>query len=106
MVVASQPTVRQPARVVDPMVEEEPLFPAHYAEERRPQKGGFFSLFGSRPRYDAPPAREAAPPAPKAQAPQAIPKARTTQAVQPIEEEAAEPGEDLEIPSFLRRLAN
>ncbi|HWT51528.1 MAG TPA: cell division protein FtsZ, partial [Caulobacter sp.] len=98
----AQPAPRQVTRIVDPMVEEaseEPLFPEHnYYEERRPQKqGGFFSMFGGgRQRYE------------QQSAPQA--QARSTQSVrpqlQPIETPQADDGEDLEIPSFLRRLAN
>jgi cell division protein FtsZ len=88
-------------RIVDPMVadeeEDEPLFGEAVFEDRRPQKsGGFLSLFGSRPRYDAP-----AAPAPRAPA---------RGSALPVESAApqgqAESQEDLEIPSFLRRLAN
>jgi cell division protein FtsZ len=82
----------QPARRPMPGDDDEPLFPTrHYGDERR-QKGGWLSLFGGR-RQEAP-----------------VTAARTTAQVQPIaeqyedEDEAAD--EDLEIPSFLRRLAN
>jgi cell division protein FtsZ len=98
---APEPVVVQPiARIVDPAVSEpqdEPLFAAPAYEERRP-RGGFLSIFGSRPRYDAP------QPAP---APRAAPSrggALPAEASAP--EEQAHQGEDLEIPSFLRRLAN
>jgi cell division protein FtsZ len=101
-----QPASRTVTKIVDPAVEEEPLFPTPYAEERRQQKGGFFSLFGSRPRYDAAPAPATAPAREPAARQQPIPQARSTQSAQPIEDEAADAGEDLEIPSFLRRLAN
>ncbi len=82
------------ARVVEPAAEQddEPLFPpARYDEERR-QKASW-SLFGRR-RHEAasapPPARSiGAPPPPEA-----------------IDEDEAAEREDLEIPSFLRRLAN
>jgi cell division protein FtsZ len=71
----------------------EPVF-----EDRRPQKaGGFLSLFGSRPRYDAP-AVPASRPAPVRGSAQPV-EAPATQA-------QVEGQEDLEIPSFLRRLAN
>jgi cell division protein FtsZ len=65
------------------------------------------SLFGGRQRYEAPapapePVRQSAP-APKSAA---IPQARTTASAQPMESEAHDAAEDLEIPSFLRRLAN
>ena len=98
-------TYAEPApisRIVDPMVadeeEDEPLFGETVFEDRRPQKsGGFLSLFGSRPRYDAP----AAAPAPRAPA---------RGSALPVESAApqsqADSQEDLEIPSFLRRLAN
>jgi cell division protein FtsZ len=94
---ASQPVTK----IVDPMVaddEEEPLFTDNsYGDDRR-QRGGFLSLFGGRPRYDAPPA------APPSGARGAAP---ARGGAQPAEAPAAEPeGEDLEIPSFLRRLAN
>ena len=89
------------ARIVDPSVadaDDEPLFAQPAYEERRP-RGGFLSIFGSRPRYDAPPPQAAQPrPAPSRGG--ALP----AEAAAP--EEAAHQGEDLEIPSFLRRLAN
>ncbi|MEW6018061.1 MAG: cell division protein FtsZ [Pseudomonadota bacterium] len=94
--------VSQPVtKIVDPMVaddEDEPLFTDNsYGDDRR-QRGGFLSLFGGRPRYDAPPA------APPSGARGAAP---ARGGAQPAEAPAAEPeGEDLEIPSFLRRLAN
>ena len=87
-------------RIVDPMVadeDDEPLFGETTFEDRRPQKsGGFLSLFGSRPRYDAP-------------APAARPAASRGGALPaeaPMEQSQADGQEDLEIPSFLRRLAN
>jgi len=102
----SAPAARTVTRIVDPMVDdvaaEEPLFPENnYYEERRPQKqgGGFFSMFGGgRQRYE-----QQASAAPQ-------PQARSTQSarpqLQPIETPQTDDGEDLEIPSFLRRLAN
>jgi len=109
--VAEEPRIAAPAartvtRIVDPMVDdvaaEEPLFPENnYYEERRPQKqgGGFFSMFGGgRQRYE-----QQASSAPQ-------PQARSAQSarpqLQPIEAPQVDDGEDLEIPSFLRRLAN
>jgi cell division protein FtsZ len=99
----AQPAARQVNRIVDPLVDEvaeEPLFPeSNFYEERRPQKqGGWLSMFGGgRQRYEQ-----------QASAPQ--PQARTTQSVRPqlapVETPQADDGEDLEIPSFLRRLAN
>jgi cell division protein FtsZ len=82
------------ARLVQPAAadDDEPLFPTpRYGDDRR-QKASWLSLFGGR-RHEAP----GAPP-------------RTLSAAQPVaeayedEEDAAD--EDLEIPSFLRRLAN
>jgi cell division protein FtsZ len=106
--VAEEPRVsaapaRPVNRIVDPLVDDaadEPLFPENnYYEERRPQKqGGFFSMFGGgRQRYEQ-------------QASAAQPQARSAQSarpqLQPIETPQADDAEDLEIPSFLRRLAN
>jgi len=92
------------AKIVDPLVEEieeqdEPLF-AEPAYENRKPRGGFLSLFGGRQRYEAPPA-----------APTAAPRASAVRGgALPVElpqtEIETEAGEDLEIPSFLRRLAN
>ena len=58
------------------------------------------SLFGGRRRYDNPPAEARDPRS------QPLPQARATSSALPVEEEKIEDGEDLEIPSFLRRLAN
>jgi cell division protein FtsZ len=88
---------RRPAvtRIVDPSVEDEedvgPLFPetARYAVDRRP-KGGFFSMFNK-------PKHEAAHPT--------LRRADAEPTVQPIAE-PSDADDDLEIPSFLRRLAN
>ncbi|MEI9890482.1 MAG: cell division protein FtsZ [Caulobacteraceae bacterium] len=96
--------------------DEEPLFPVMHHEERRPQKGGWLSLFGGgRPRYETPaspeahepvrePVREAPRERPAAATP--IPQARTVGSAQLAEEPKSDEGEDLNIPSFLRRLAN
>ena len=83
--------------------EDEPLFPSLHPEERRREKGGWLSLFGGgRPRYETP------APAPARERPQATPvaQARTAQSAQLAEEPRSDEGEDLNIPSFLRRLAN
>ncbi|HTI66364.1 MAG TPA: cell division protein FtsZ [Caulobacteraceae bacterium] len=127
--------VRPTIRIVDPSVadEEDDLYlepapasrepviqaPRGYSLDRRPdpepaetyepapapaehRKGGWLSLFGGRPRYDAPPA---APRAPSGPAPRvAAQHGSAALAVQPSE--APEASEDLDIPSFLRRLAN
>ncbi|HEY1449254.1 MAG TPA: cell division protein FtsZ [Caulobacteraceae bacterium] len=93
---ASAPVVPlpTPARVVKPVAadDDEPLFPTpRYGDDRR-QKGNWLSLFGGR-RHDGPSAQ-----------------IRALSAAQPgvdtFEEEDAAQDEDLEIPSFLRRLAN
>jgi cell division protein FtsZ len=108
--VAAEPTIVQPVtRIVDPAAaeegdeEDEPLFAEPAYEPRRP-RGGFLSIFGGRPRYDAPPA-----PAAQAPAPRPAP-APVRGGAQPLEAQAPaediDQGEDLEIPSFLRRLAN
>ncbi|MGH7016482.1 MAG: cell division protein FtsZ, partial [Caulobacteraceae bacterium] len=85
-------------RIIDPGVgveeeeDEEPLFgPAHYADDRR-RRGGFLSMFGRPKRASASGSHQL----------------RTTQQAAPEsgEENELEDGEDLEIPSFLRRLAN
>jgi len=98
--VITAPTVETPlaASAEEQAAENDaPLFPAlHPADERK----GFFSMFG-RPRYESPsPTRDYRnDPAPVLQA-------RTTGSAQAVEETQADTAEDLEIPSFLRRLAN
>jgi cell division protein FtsZ len=133
---APQPVDAPTIRIIDPAVEEmEQEGPGHlargvqpgygrapearpvpqpqgYAPQRAPepqrQKGGWLSLFGGRPRpeYGQPMGHQ--PPAP----PPPVP-ARAVggggAAVQAAPQQAAEPHdstEDLDIPSFLRRLAN
>jgi cell division protein FtsZ len=96
--------VEQPRTViVDPLVAEEgeldaPLYADPHFEDSRQQRKGFLSLFGGRPqqqqRYEGPPAVRATG------------RAQTAAAPQMMEEPQADEGEDLEIPSFLRRLAN
>jgi cell division protein FtsZ len=104
--VAAAPVVVQPVtRIVDPAAaepEDEPLFAQPAYEERRP-RGGFLSMFGSRPRYDAP-QPQAAQPAPRTAPAPSRGGAQPVEATAP--EEEVHQGEDLEIPSFLRRLAN
>jgi hypothetical protein len=85
--------------------EEAPLFAGRpLSEEPAQQKGGWLSLFGGRARNDPPaPLRDyRGDPAPVLQARAAA--GGQALAAQPDEDEDA--GEDLEIPSFLRRLAN
>jgi cell division protein FtsZ len=77
---------------------EEPLFPTvHLSEERRP-KTGLMSLFGGRRRH------EESYPETRANTP--VAQARSTASAQAVEEHKSDEAEDLEIPSFLRRLAN
>ena len=100
------PTIVPPVtRIVDPEAaeadDEGPLFAEPPYEPRRP-RGGFLSMFSGRPRYDASPS--AAPPAPRPSAAPVRGGAQPMEAAAPAED--ADAGEDLEIPSFLRRLAN
>jgi cell division protein FtsZ len=89
--------VTQPAmaRIVDPAVDEEdePLFAEPVYEPRKP-RGGFLSLFGGRPRYEP------------AAVPPPVSRGGALPAEAPAPAASEDPGEDLEIPSFLRRLAN
>jgi cell division protein FtsZ len=104
---APEPRITQPAprtvtRIVDPMVEDAddtPLYTEQHYADRQPQKsGGWMSLFGGgRQRYDQQPAP---------QQPQARSTTSARPAMQPLESQQVDEGEDLEIPSFLRRLAN
>jgi cell division protein FtsZ len=108
---ALEPQIAAPvARIVDPEAAEpgderdEPLFGEAAFEPRKP-RGGFLSIFGGRPRYDAP----AAPQAQSAPVARATTPAPVRGGAQPLEAaapEEADQNEDLEIPSFLRRLAN
>jgi cell division protein FtsZ len=101
------PAPERAAARAEPSGEEAPLFPDRHFSEERP-KGGFFSLFGGgRPRHDAPPPplrdyRNDPTPVLQARAAAAgaQPPAKAAEELQP------ESNEDLEIPSFLRRLAN
>jgi cell division protein FtsZ len=90
-------------RIVDPMVAEdddEPLFAdPNFGEERQQQKGGWLSLFGGRQRYEPQPM---AAPAPT----RAAAGGGARPAPMAAEEAQPEDADDLEIPSFLRRLAN
>jgi cell division protein FtsZ len=86
--------------------EEALIFPSRspLGEDRQQKSGGWLSLFGGRSRSDQPPPLRdyRGDPTPVLQARAAA----QAQAVQPAPEAEAEAGEDLEIPSFLRRLAN
>ncbi|MDI1364080.1 MAG: cell division protein FtsZ [bacterium] len=94
---------RPVSRIVDPMVDDSPETPL-YAEQRyadpQPQKSGWMSLFGGgRQRYDQQPAQQ------QPHQPQARSTSNARPTLQPLETPQIDEGEDLEIPSFLRRLA-
>jgi cell division protein FtsZ len=82
-------------RIVDPMAaeaEDEPLFgPAMFPDDRR-QKPGFLSLFGRGRQTSRPSAPRAG--------------AGAQPALEALDDHDIEGAEELEIPSFLRRLAN
>jgi cell division protein FtsZ len=109
-----EPDLYEPRKIVAPRsyaapapaVEEEPLFPETH-DDHRQQRGGWLSLFGGRQRYEAPPAPATREPV-RDQRPPAgpVPQARTAASAQLAEEPRGDEGEDLNIPSFLRRLAN
>ncbi len=101
---AQEPVIQAPAArtvIVDPLVAEDEDFDAPlYAEtpftDSRQQRKGFLSLFGGRPQQQQPRFEGGMPRA----------TGRTSTAAQPVEEPQVDDTEDLEIPSFLRRLAN
>ena len=106
MEAAPEPRIAAPAsrvtRIVDPMVadgaevEDEPLYSETYEDRRAQKSGGWMSLFGGgrQQRYEQP----------AQQQPRQTGSARPQ--LQPLDQPTADEGEDLEIPSFLRRLAN
>jgi cell division protein FtsZ len=102
-IVITRPAVQQ-APIEDVRSEEEgPLFPqVHYGEDR--ERKGFFSLFGRGRQDEPPPLRD------YRNDPTPVLEARAQAAAAPVQTPPAQPvadaGEDLEIPSFLRRLAN
>ena len=100
---APEPVVQASAPrtvIVDPLVAEDEDFDAPlYAEpftDSRQQRKGLLSLFGGRPQQQQPRFEGGMPRA----------TGRASTAAQPIEEPQVDESEDLEIPSFLRRLAN
>jgi cell division protein FtsZ len=100
---APEPVIQAPPSrtvIVDPLVAEDEDFDAPlYAEpftDSRQQRKGFLSLFGGRPQQQQPRFEGGMPRA----------TGRASTAAQPIEEPQVDESEDLEIPSFLRRLAN
>jgi cell division protein FtsZ len=94
----------------EPRVREEAVTNRHYTKPGapplpdpravpEPRKSGWLSLFGGRPRYEEQPQPVPAPRAPAS--------AQPTSALKPLSQtEPSEQTDDLEIPSFLRRLAN
>jgi len=108
----AEPVIQPMTRIVDPEaaeasdLQDEPLFAEPAYEPRRP-RGGFLSIFGGRPRYDAPQAPaapQAAAPAPRTAPAPSRGGAQPMEVAQHVED--TDQNEDLEIPSFLRRLAN
>jgi len=100
--------IQPPRYAAAPAVEHRRAPPSNPLPDPRvppePRRGGFLSLFGSRPRYDAPPVQPQEPPHRRQPY---VGSGQAAAAMQPQEAPAqADPGEDLEIPSFLRRLAN
>ena len=108
---AEPATPKPPSYPAPAAYEEEPLFPEVHDGRRQPRSGGWFSRWGGggRSRYDAPqpaprePVRDLGRERP-AQTP--VPQARSLSSAQVAEEPKGDEGEDLNIPSFLRRLAN
>ncbi|HKT53270.1 MAG TPA: cell division protein FtsZ [Caulobacteraceae bacterium] len=103
-VAAREPLVAR----IDDTVREEPLSfdDRRTVEDSRQQKGGWLSLFGGRGRAEQPP-----PPLRDYRGdPGPVLRARAaaggSPVAHPMEEVESDAGEDLEIPSFLRRLAN
>jgi len=90
-----------------PAQDDQPLFPEPRHDDRK-KGGGFFSLFGGRKPYEPAPAPTAAQPGPAPRGPQPLPtRGNAALAQQPdIDPDMPESPEDLDIPSFLRRLAN
>ena len=84
----------------EPAIDEDSLVIPQRRPQAQPQKGGWLSMFGGRrpePVIDE-------PPMPQFRNTGAVTAAKSLSSAQPVEEE--EPEDDLEIPSFLRRLAN
>ena len=87
--------------VVRAQAEEESLvIPTRRQPQAQPQKGGWLSMFGGR----RPEPVSEDQPMPQFRNANAVTQAKSLGSAQLAEEE--EPEDDLEIPSFLRRLAN
>ena len=97
------PAIQPPRIYAQDRAAPSPAAPEPHAEPQK--KGGWLSLFGGRQRYDAPasPAPARAPTRPAARA-SGHGGAQAAAVQAPAE--APEASEDLDIPSFLRRLAN
>ena len=118
LIAVSEPELEAPHVIVEPEPErmvaraemdDAPLFADRPLgeEHHRQQKGGWLSLFGGgRARQESPPPLRdyRTDPTPVLQARAAA--AAAQQSAQPQIEEQVDSAEDLEIPSFLRRLAN
>jgi cell division protein FtsZ len=108
---AAEPAFAEPERTAartQAEADDAPLFAERplAGDDHRQHKGGWLSLFGGgRARQESPPPLRdyRSDPTPVLQARAA---AVAAQQAQPAPEEQAESAEDLEIPSFLRRLAN
>ncbi|MBV9511719.1 MAG: cell division protein FtsZ [Caulobacteraceae bacterium] len=105
---APAPTIAPARRMIEEPEIERDASPAFAADEHRQKRSGLLSLFGGgRARHDV------APPPPLRDYrtdPSPVIRARAEASAQPAaipaEDVNADAGEDLEIPSFLRRLAN
>jgi cell division protein FtsZ len=102
--IADQPLIDTPPAEID--ADDSPMFvDQHVHEDPRHKRSGLLSLFGGRPRHEPPPPLRdfRNDPTPVLQARAA---AVAQQPAPAVEEEHPDAAEDLEIPSFLRRLAN
>ncbi len=103
-----EPAIQPPRYAQDREPEDAPADEYEADHRAEPRKGGWLSLFGGRPRYDAPASasRLAGPPSGRPQQRVAAQHSGAAQAAMPVQAETPEASEDLDIPSFLRRLAN
>jgi cell division protein FtsZ len=105
-----EPVLREPARAEperpEAIAEEAPLFPdrSMTSDDGR-HKSGWLSLFGGRPRNEPPPLRDYRGDITPVLQARAAAKAQHAGQV-PEDDHHAESADELEIPSFLRRLAN
>ncbi len=103
---APEPVIQAPVQrtvIVDPLVDEQedidtPLYAEPHYGDSRQQRKGFLSLFGGRPQQQQPRFDGGAP--------RAMGRGGAAAQPQAVEEPQVDDSEDLEIPSFLRRLAN